>query len=74
MHVHSEGLFVWAVYKIEVTHDDKEWSIYRRFSHFTSLQQELVKVYGEPYMAVSKSNECSYTNDHEHPKFSTRLI
>ena len=52
MDVCSEGMFVWAVYKIEVTCDDEEWSIYRRFSHFTSLQQELVKVYGEPYMAV----------------------
>ena len=49
--VWGEGLFIWAVYRVDVVYGDDSWSIYRRFSHFTSLQTELTKVYGEPYMA-----------------------
>jgi len=37
--VWGEGLFIWAVYKVEVTYgSEPSWGIYRRFSHFMSLQ------------------------------------
>ena len=71
-------MFVWAVYKLEVTCGDEEWSIYRRFSHFTSLQQELAKVYGEPYMAVSimtcKCNILDPSHPYSYSYFDSSLL
>jgi hypothetical protein len=50
--VWGEGLFIWAVYRVDVVYgSDPGWGIYRRFSHFMSLQSELTKAYGEIYMA-----------------------
>lgn len=38
----GEGLFIWAVYRVDVRYgDEKPWSIYRRFAHFANLIEQL---------------------------------